>query len=66
MVHNLSHRKIVGPGRLNILRNMEITTFDVPANDWRSFEYAHRNFTQYVYLFEIRYLSRFFPLSKTN
>ncbi|KAJ5445269.1 hypothetical protein N7491_001351 [Penicillium cf. griseofulvum] len=45
IVYNMSHRKIVGPWRLDILQNMEITTFDVPANDLRSFEYAHRNFT---------------------
>ncbi|KAJ6007413.1 hypothetical protein N7540_011389 [Penicillium herquei] len=48
-IQNLSRRSIVGPEQLDVLPNMEITTFDVLANDWRSFDYAYCNYTHTTY-----------------
>ncbi|KAF7175857.1 hypothetical protein CNMCM7691_000389 [Aspergillus felis] len=45
-IRNLSYRRIVGPSLLDRLPNIEITIFDVAANDQRSFEYAYSNYTQ--------------------
>ena len=55
-IQNLSHKRIVGPGRMDALPNMDITTFDVPVNelDQRSFEYAFSNYLAYVHDFLLR------------
>lgn len=46
----------MGPGRMDLLSNMDITTFDVPVNEWdqRSFEYAFSNYRAYVHDFLLR------------
>ncbi|KAJ5114213.1 hypothetical protein N7456_002747 [Penicillium angulare] len=45
-VQNISHRRIVGPSQLRPAHwhAIEITTFDVPVNNCKAFEYAHFNY----------------------